>query len=237
MRKQSFALILAAGLLPGFTNAQDLSGYWTGALDISGQQLHLALHISRDGDAWRATMDSLDQGAEAIPVTSMELNGSALHFDVASILGSYAGKLDGAAITGTWSQSGRELPLNWKREPAPAASAKVELLDEKTAMEDGRKYTQWFYAGKTADLWSKFSPQMQKALGEEAKLKTFRDQVDEQAGAETKVTAETVTAAGRYQVYRRVAQFAKAPDGIEVEFSIDAKGTVGGFYVRPSTQK
>ena len=65
----------------------------------------------------------------------------------------------------------------------------------------------------------------------------FRDQVDEQAGAETKVTAETVTAAGRYQVYRRVAQFAKAPDGIEVEFSIDAKGTVGGFYVRPSAQK
>ncbi len=210
---------------------QDIVGDWQGSLDANGTTLRLALHVTKDGaGALGATMDSLDQGAMGMPVDTITLAGNALRFEQKSIGGVYEGTLAADKIAGTWTQGGATLPLDWHR--GAGASGPAELLDEKTAKEDGRMYAQWFYAGKTAEMWAKMSPQMQHALGDEAKLKAFRDRVENQLGAETKVLEETMTASGGLRIYRRLASFEKTKGSFEMQFALDAHGTIGGFYVK-----
>ena len=66
-------------------------------------------------------MDIPEQGANGIPVTSISLKDSKLTFAVASIQGSYRGKVDadGTSIEGIWSQ-GQPLPLKFKRATRPS---------------------------------------------------------------------------------------------------------------------
>ncbi len=62
-------------------------------------------------------MDSLDQGAKGIPVSSVELKGSLLTMKVGVVGGAFSGTLgkDGETIEGTWTQAGGSLPLALKR--------------------------------------------------------------------------------------------------------------------------
>lgn len=102
--------------------AKGIEGDWQGTLKVGDAELRLALHIKKSDDgSYKATMDSLDQGANGIPVTSMSLKDSKLTFTVDSIQGSYEGAVsgDGAAISGTWSQAGQSFPLDLKRAAAP----------------------------------------------------------------------------------------------------------------------
>jgi uncharacterized protein len=115
-------LILAALLaLVSIAGAQDVSGDWQGTLDIGGGQLRLVLHIAKAPDgALKATLDSVDQGANGIPVNSITLKGSELNLDVAAVHGTYDGQVqpDGKTIKGTWSQ-GNPLPLEFRRATTP----------------------------------------------------------------------------------------------------------------------
>jgi uncharacterized protein len=101
--------------------AAGIEGDWQGTLKAGGAELRLVLHIARNDDgSYKATMDSIDQGANGIPVTSMTLKDSKLDFTMDSIHGSYEGTLspDGETIEGTWSQ-GQPLPLDFKRAAPP----------------------------------------------------------------------------------------------------------------------
>lgn len=60
-------------------------------------------------------MDSIDQGANGIPLSPVTVDGNKLHFEVSSINGSYDGTLDGDTIKGAWSQNGNVLPLEFVR--------------------------------------------------------------------------------------------------------------------------
>ncbi len=232
MRKTVF---LAVAAMAAGAYGQEIVGNWQGALEANGQKLRLALHVSKDGaGALRATMDSIDQGAMGMPVDTITLAGNAVKFDQKSIGGAYEGTLTADKIAGTWMQGGATLPLDWRRGAGEEKPA--ELLDEKTAMGDSRMYAQWFFTGKTAELWAKMSPQMQQALGDEAKLKAFREKVGDQLGAETKVLEETVKAAGGLRIYLRVATFEKTPGNFEMQFALDAKGTINGFYIKPAAK-
>lgn len=91
---------------------------WSGTLTASGQQLHLALHLTPgDHGALAAKLDSIDQGAMGIPCSDVTVDGEAFSFAVPAIGGHYAGQIsaDGKTITGTWSQGPMSLPLNWTR--------------------------------------------------------------------------------------------------------------------------
>lgn len=99
--------------------------------------------------------------------------------------------------------------------------------------ETGRRYTEWFYAGKTAELWERFTPEMKSALGSVDSLRGFREQVAAQLGAEESVTSERVTPSPPFQVYTRIARFAKVPMPVVVQWSLDAEGRVTGFFIRP----
>jgi fermentation-respiration switch protein FrsA (DUF1100 family) len=102
-------------------HAQDIAGDWQGTLSAGGAELRLVLHIAKGADgALKATLDSVDQGANGIPVNTITLKDSKLNLAVDAVHGTYEGKLstDGKTISGTWSQ-GQSLPLDFKRAPAP----------------------------------------------------------------------------------------------------------------------
>lgn len=123
-------------LLACLAQAQDIAGDWQGTLDTGMGQLHLVLHITKGADgAFKATLDSIDQGANGIPVKSVTLKDSKLNLDVAAVQGTYAGTVtaDGKTISGTWSQ-GKDLPLEFKRAAAPV---KTEHKPRKQSDIDG----------------------------------------------------------------------------------------------------
>ncbi len=104
------------------SGAVDVAGDWQGTLAAGGAELHLVLHVSKAADgALKATLDSVDQGAYGIPVTSITLKDSKLVFGVDSVHGSYEGTVsaNGESIDGTWTQ-GQPLPLKLTREAAHA---------------------------------------------------------------------------------------------------------------------
>jgi len=126
-------LVLAAT----FAAAQDIAGDWQGTLSASGAELRLVLHITKAPDnSLKATLDSIDQpGANGIPVDSVTLKDSKLSLDVATVHGTYEGKVaaDGKTITGTWTQN-QALPLEFKRAAAPV---KTEHKPAKPSDMDG----------------------------------------------------------------------------------------------------
>jgi uncharacterized protein len=108
------------------SHAQDVTGDWQGTLQAGEADLHLVLHISKSDSGLKATLDSVDQGANGIPVSSITFKDSKLSLGVEIVHGAYEGKLssDGATISGTWSQNEVDLPLDFKRAAAPAPAAK-----------------------------------------------------------------------------------------------------------------
>jgi hypothetical protein len=115
--------------------AQDITGDWNGTLHGNGAELRLVLHISKNPDgSLQATLDSIDQGKNGIPVSSATLKNSTLDLDVQAVEGAYEGKVnaDASEIAGTWTQ-GMPLDLNFHRggiveKPAPKA-AKPSPID------------------------------------------------------------------------------------------------------------
>src|ERR1017187_7478297 len=104
-----FAILsLAALALSPLCRAQSqIAGDWQGTLNAGGVQLRLALHVAaaKDGSL-TATLDSVDQGANGIPVTSVTLKDSKLSLTVDAVHGTYEGTInkDATEIDGTWSE-------------------------------------------------------------------------------------------------------------------------------------
>jgi pimeloyl-ACP methyl ester carboxylesterase len=129
-------LVLTLGLgAAGAASAQNLAGDWQGTLKPAGAELRLVLHITKaDDGSWKGMLDSVDQGANGIPVTSISLKESKLKFTVESVNGSYEGTVnaDATEISGTWTQ-GQSLPLDFKKTTTPTktehAPAKASDID------------------------------------------------------------------------------------------------------------
>jgi uncharacterized protein len=134
MRRLLLVLTLGLGAA-GAASAQNFAGDWQGTLKPAGAELRLVLHITKADDGnWKGTLDSVDQGANGIPVTSISLKESKLKLTLDSIHGSYEGTVnaDATEISGTWTQ-GQSLPLDFKRTTTPAkaehAPAKASDID------------------------------------------------------------------------------------------------------------
>jgi pimeloyl-ACP methyl ester carboxylesterase len=95
----------------------DIDGDWLGTLDTGMGKLRLVLHITNTQDGLMATMDSLDQGANGLPVNSITRTGAELKVEMKSIGGSYDGTIsaDLSTFNGTWTQGGKSFPLALKR--------------------------------------------------------------------------------------------------------------------------
>ena len=96
---------------------QDITGQWNGLLKVRGIQLRVVFNISYINNEYKSTMDSPDQGAKGIPVSSTSFADSVLKLEVAIAKIEYAGKLDKENnFTGTLKQAGQTFPLNLSKE-------------------------------------------------------------------------------------------------------------------------
>lgn len=110
---KKLTLFLFTAFITLITYGQDITGKWNGILKIQGTQLRLALNINQTDTGYESTLDSPDQGAKDIPVTSTTFENSILTFEISSIGVSYSGNLNGEGeIHGTFKQMGQSLPLN-----------------------------------------------------------------------------------------------------------------------------
>jgi Dienelactone hydrolase and related enzymes len=113
---KKLSIILSALILSFVTYAQQITGDWYGALKVqASMQLRIVFHISQNGDKYSATMDSPDQGAKGIPVSSTSFVNSKLTISMPNLMAEYNGELQGDSITGTFKQRGMSFPLNFTR--------------------------------------------------------------------------------------------------------------------------
>lgn len=109
--------------------SKSVEGEWNGALDVGSQKLRLRIKIGKgSGDKLSGTLDSLDQGANGIPLSSVEQSGNDLKLELAAAGASYHGTMngEGSEISGEWKQGATTLPLVLRR------SGSKEKLTEDT---------------------------------------------------------------------------------------------------------
>jgi hypothetical protein len=106
-------------------NQPSIAGDWSGTLKAGPAELRLVLHITaaKDGSL-SATLDSVDQGANGIPINAVTLKDGKLSLDVQAVQGTYEGTLnkDASGIAGTWTQ-GQPMELNFTRGHVATAGA------------------------------------------------------------------------------------------------------------------
>ena len=110
------SLLILAMLYSLLSYGQEIAGDWNGILKVQGIQLRLVFHITQTDDGYSSTMDSPDQGAFGIPVTSTTFESPSLVIQVANLGVEYQGTLGaGDTISGTFKQSGLSIPLDLTR--------------------------------------------------------------------------------------------------------------------------
>jgi len=114
MKKAALFLLTVLTTLSMY--GQDITGQWNGSLTVQGTQLRLVFNISKSDKGYTSTMDSPDQGAKGIPVTSTTFENSTLKLEVTNAGITYTGELKDNSIIGTFKQGGQSFPMNLSRE-------------------------------------------------------------------------------------------------------------------------
>ena len=105
-------------------HAQDIVGQWNGALKVQGIQLRIVFHITKTESGYSATMDSPDQQAKGIPVSSVTFNNSEIKLKVESLKIEYSGLYKDEEIIGTFKQGLFQSPMNLSKEIIAGAKLK-----------------------------------------------------------------------------------------------------------------
>ena len=104
-------LLTSLLLITLLISAQDITGTWKGKLSLPMGQLNIVFNISRNGELYKATCDSPDQGVNGIPTESATFTGSVLTIQIPAISASYKGEMkEDGKIHGTFTQ-GLPFPL------------------------------------------------------------------------------------------------------------------------------
>ena len=113
-------IVFAIGILiADIVFGQDITGPWNGILKVQGMQLRIVFNISKTENGFTSTMDSPDQGAKGIPVTSTSFENSTLKLAVSNARIEYEGILGpDNIIVGNFKQNGMSFPLNLSKEIA-----------------------------------------------------------------------------------------------------------------------
>ena len=118
----------------------DVQGYWTGTLKVDNTTLRLALKIAERADGtFRATGDSLDQGARDIEATAVTYHRPTLKMEFGGIMGSYEGMVDenNQVITGNLVSNGHPLPLTLERGKTETAAIDPAIEAQKDYSHTG----------------------------------------------------------------------------------------------------
>jgi uncharacterized protein (TIGR03435 family) len=113
MKKILLGAIAPLLLCVGVLQAQDITGNWQGTLQ-AGKGLRTVLKITKDDGKLKGVMYSIDQGAQAIALSSVAVDGKAVTFAIKIFDLAYTGTLNpaGTAILGNATQGGQTHELN-----------------------------------------------------------------------------------------------------------------------------
>lgn len=107
-------------------SAQEITGSWSGILNIMGNKLPLVFHISKTDSIYTSKMDSPAQNALGLPTSKTSFIENKLEI-VATGLGIfYQGTLQGDSISGTFNQGGMPFPLVLKQSDKPVLNRPQE---------------------------------------------------------------------------------------------------------------
>ncbi|MGN6265153.1 MAG: alpha/beta hydrolase [Ginsengibacter sp.] len=114
--KKTF-LLVTFFLLSTALLAQKIVGNWEGNIEINGNQIPIEFHFFKNDDGQtEGKWDSPKQKANDLPFSEIRFDEDSVHLGIKLIGGSYIGKFVGNdSISGMWSQSGYEFPLNFSR--------------------------------------------------------------------------------------------------------------------------
>ena len=130
--------------------SQEVIGTWNGILKVQGMQLSLVFHVNKTDNGFSSTMDSPDQKAFGMPVTTTNFENSKLNIAIANPRIEYEGVLgtDGIII-GTFKQSGQSFPMNLSK-------GKVEKEVINRPQEPKKPYSYYseevFFENKSANI-------------------------------------------------------------------------------------
>lgn len=91
--------------------AQELTGEWTGDLELPGMKLPLVITITQADSGYTSTLKSPKQSPQAFPVDEMRFTNDSLYFSVSPLQLKFSGKRENDVITGQFSQMGNSYPL------------------------------------------------------------------------------------------------------------------------------
>jgi hypothetical protein len=134
----------------GIQGRLDIAGDWQGT--FGEKKLHLVVRLTASDDgAWIATLYSIDQSIQPIPIDAVVLEGRSLKFAVNAIRGTYEGTIspDGDSIAGTWIQ-GKSLPLELQRATRESAWLSTPTHVHFIEVEEGVKLEVVDWVARTA---------------------------------------------------------------------------------------
>ena len=110
----------AVGQNDGHKQDQAITGQWNGVLSVQGVNLRIIFHINQTDEGYSSAMDSPDQGATGIPVTTTTFDGSKLSLSLPNFGILYEGALQADSIVGTFKQGALSIPTTLKWTSAEA---------------------------------------------------------------------------------------------------------------------
>jgi len=158
MKNRLLMLLFLVGLscqVFGQSHAEDIEGSWQGTLEAGGQKLRLVITVTKsEAGVYTGKLDSLDQGA-TIAIDTITVDGDAVRMEIKSPPIVIEGNLnkEHTELTSTFSQSGQEFPIVFKRgeqaavkQPEPpkrdySAPADAPYIAEEVVVETPRGYT------------------------------------------------------------------------------------------------
>ncbi len=99
-----------------FAADDEVEGKWMGNLAVGdGVVLRVVFNLTRAGDGYIGTLDSPDQGAMGIPLSSVEIADGSLVVRIDPLRAEYRGELTDSGVSGVFRQAGQRLPLKLAR--------------------------------------------------------------------------------------------------------------------------
>ncbi|MGB3775466.1 MAG: alpha/beta fold hydrolase [Leeuwenhoekiella sp.] len=111
MKIISRLLLVLSLLLSSMLTAQEITGEWSGNLEVQGMKLPLVINITQRDSGYASTLKSPKQSPLEMPVDQTHFENDSLYISVKRLQLHFRGKLENQMITGNFIQMGNTLPL------------------------------------------------------------------------------------------------------------------------------
>src|SRR5690348_16636942 len=106
--------------------SQDISGNWSGNIDMNNNPIPIVFHFVKDSSGEiTGKWDSPKQNAMGLPFSAIDVTEDSLNVEIKLIHGFYHGKfINDDSVAGIWNQYNHQIALNFSRSKEDSSSAK-----------------------------------------------------------------------------------------------------------------